>query len=102
MAERDGVDPGALHSRLTSSDSEGRDAMRKRLLGISPGFDASKQYISTSGANQFVAPSSTDLRGPCPGLNALANHNYIPHNGIATIQQFIDGTTQGTFCSPRC
>ncbi|KAF2764567.1 hypothetical protein EJ03DRAFT_346179 [Teratosphaeria nubilosa] len=29
----------------------------------------------------------------CPGLNALANHNYLPHNGFATIQQFIDGTT---------
>ncbi|CZR61858.1 uncharacterized protein PAC_11755 [Phialocephala subalpina] len=39
------------------------------------GFDASKQY-----------------RGPCPGLNAMANHGYIPHNGVATIQQFIDGT----------
>ena len=31
----------------------------------------------------------------CPGLNALANHGYIPHNGVATIQQFIDGTFKG-------
>ena len=22
----------------------------------------------------------------------MANHGYIPHNGVATIQQFIDGT----------
>ena len=22
----------------------------------------------------------------------MANHNYIPHNGVGTIQQFIDGT----------
>lgn len=27
-----------------------------------------------------------------PGLNAMANHGYLPHNGVATIQQFIDGT----------
>jgi hypothetical protein len=35
---------------------------------------------------QLIAP------GPCPGLNAMANHNYIPHNGVATITQFIQGT----------
>lgn len=21
------------------------------------------------------------VRGPCPGLNTLANHGYLPHNG---------------------
>ncbi|KAF7354112.1 Cloroperoxidase [Mycena venus] len=25
------------------------------------------------------------MRGPCPGLNSLANHNFIPHNGIVTL-----------------
>lgn len=24
----------------------------------------------------------------------MANHGYIPHNGVATIQQYIDGTTK--------
>ncbi|KAF8865690.1 Cloroperoxidase [Acephala macrosclerotiorum] len=57
------------------------------------GFDASKQYVSNQGEYAFVAPDlSTDQRGPCPGLNAMANHGYIPRNGVATIQQFIDGT----------
>ncbi|KAF2802917.1 Cloroperoxidase [Mytilinidion resinicola] len=27
------------------------------------------------------SPLPGDLRGPCPGLNALANHALIPHNG---------------------
>ncbi|KAF2849046.1 hypothetical protein T440DRAFT_400254 [Plenodomus tracheiphilus IPT5] len=40
----------------------------------------------------FKAPGSTDQRGPCPGLNTLANHGYIPHNGIATIGQIQAGT----------
>ncbi|KAF2086698.1 hypothetical protein K490DRAFT_44011 [Saccharata proteae CBS 121410] len=41
---------------------------------------------------QFVAPGDGDARGMCPGLNAMANHGYLPHNGVATIQQFIDAT----------
>lgn len=27
-----------------------------------------------------------------PGLNALANHNYLPHNGYASIAQFVNAT----------
>lgn len=26
-------------------------------------------------AHQYVAPGANDIRGPCPGLNAAANHN---------------------------
>lgn len=26
-------------------------------------------------AHQYVAPGKNDIRGPCPGLNAAANHN---------------------------
>ncbi|KAJ7655656.1 Cloroperoxidase [Mycena polygramma] len=29
----------------------------------------------------FIPPKPTDLRGPCPALNALANHGYLPRNG---------------------
>ncbi|CZT41973.1 related to oxidase [Rhynchosporium secalis] len=62
-----------------------------------PGFDAAQQYVSTHGQYEFKPPTNPntytgDQRGPCPGLNAMANHNYIPHNGVANIQQFIDGT----------
>lgn len=59
------------------------------------GFDASKQYVSNKGTHAYVAPGPNDLRGPCPGLNAMANHGYIPHNGVATITQFIQGTYDG-------
>jgi len=31
----------------------------------------------------FVPPTDTDSRTPCPGLNALANHGFIPHDGKA-------------------
>lgn len=58
------------------------------------GFNAAQQKIDVSGAHAWTAPGSGDQRGPCPGLNALANHNYLPHNGVATIQQFIDATNK--------
>lgn len=50
---------------------------KKRINGILPGFDAAAQKIDVSGAHAFLPPGHSDLRGPCPGLNALANHNYI-------------------------
>jgi len=59
---------------------------------VPPPFDAASQYITNQGQYKFVAPGFGDARGECPGLNAMANHNYLPHNGVATIQQFIDAT----------
>ena len=50
--------------------------------------------VDVSGAHRFLAPSGSDLRGPCPGLNAAANHGYIPHNGYATVRQAADGVYQ--------
>ncbi|QPG97988.1 hypothetical protein C2857_007126 [Epichloe festucae Fl1] len=29
----------------------------------------------------YQAPGPNDSRSPCPGLNTLANHGFIPHNG---------------------
>lgn len=29
----------------------------------------------------FKAPSATDYRSPCPGLNTLANHGILPRDG---------------------
>lgn len=62
---------------------------------LPPQFDPKTQYVETTGAHAWVAPTSSDARGECPGLNALANHGYLPHNGQATIQQFIDATYDG-------
>ncbi|KAJ4369421.1 hypothetical protein N0V86_009253 [Didymella sp. IMI 355093] len=57
-------------------------------------FDAEKQFIDVrpGSGHEYVPPGSGDLRGPCPGLNAFANHNFLPHDGYATITQYIDAT----------
>src|SRR4051794_35940400 len=44
----------------------------------------------------YVAPSKGDVRSPCPGLNSLANHGFLPHNGKGlTIPILIDGLKRG-------
>ncbi|KAF9885065.1 hypothetical protein FE257_000796 [Aspergillus nanangensis] len=42
------------------------------------------QYLETRQAwtpQEWIAPGDGDSRGPCPGLNTLANHGYLPRNG---------------------
>lgn len=43
----------------------------------------------------FQAPSSTDARGPCPGLNLLANYGYLPRDGNVTFGQVLNATAEG-------
>jgi hypothetical protein len=46
---------------------------------------------SVTGEHAFQPPnfSNGDQRGPCPGLNVLANHGYIPRNGVVTVRSSI-------------
>ncbi|KAJ7252911.1 Cloroperoxidase [Mycena rebaudengoi] len=45
--------------------------------------------------HKWVAPTSTDSRSPCPGLNTLANHGYLPHNGRnITIPMIMDAVLE--------
>ncbi len=58
-------------------------------------FDPTSQQVSTAGVYSWIAPGAGDQRGPCPGLNALANHGYLPHNGIADIPTIISAVNTG-------
>ncbi|RPA86082.1 Cloroperoxidase [Ascobolus immersus RN42] len=50
-------------------------------------FDHELQHIDTSSQHQFKPPRSTDHRGPCPALNALANHGYISRTGRTNMEE---------------
>lgn len=52
-------------------------------------FDSEEQYVNVElvSANQYVAPGPGVIRGPCPRLNAAANHDFLPHNGVPNIGQ---------------
>jgi hypothetical protein len=41
-------------------------------------------------AHYFTPPGKNDIRGPCPGLNAAANHNFLSHDGITTFNELVD------------
>jgi hypothetical protein len=80
---------------LEERDSKAGSSWGGFLPLTTPKFDAKAQYVDTTGEHAWKAPGETDQRGPCPGLNALANHGYLPHNGIGTLDQFIDATMKG-------
>jgi len=90
------LEAAQVAARDVKISEQERSAHERRLNGILPGFNAAEQLIDVSGEHAFTPPDfdAGDLRGPCPGLNALANHNYLPHNGFATIDQFVSATNQ--------
>lgn len=57
-----------------------------------PGLGVGGYKVPADGdtAHQFQAPGPNDIRGPCPGLNAAANHNFLAHDGITTFQELVD------------
>ncbi|CAK1362436.1 unnamed protein product [Cercospora beticola] len=89
------------------------DAIVKRQLGAgrkntggghpNPTFNAQQQYVDVTdgGPNPFRSPGARDLRGQCPGLNAAANHGFLPRNGLANIQQTVDGLGKAYGMSPE-
>ncbi|KAF2086379.1 Cloroperoxidase [Saccharata proteae CBS 121410] len=70
-----------------------QEKREKEKRGDSPDFNAAAQYTSTTGEHAFVPPDfdAGDQRGPCPGLNALANHGYIDHSGVDTFNNILTG-----------
>ncbi|TKY88631.1 hypothetical protein EX895_002620 [Sporisorium graminicola] len=58
---------------------------------LPPGEDA---------AHPWKAPRKTDKRGPCPGLNTIANHGYLPRNGIVSPVELLVGTFEGLNLGP--
>lgn len=45
--------------------------------------------IDVSGKHAFQPPTDNDQRGPCPGLNAMANHGYIRRNGVTSLVEAV-------------
>lgn len=56
----------------------------KRVL-----FDPLTTPIEVTGDHKFIAPDFKNgaQRGPCPGLNALANHGYISRKGVTSLTE---------------
>ncbi|KZP07573.1 heme-thiolate peroxidase [Athelia psychrophila] len=59
-----------------------------------PQSDTSAKLVADA-AHPFKPASSTDIRGPCPGLNTLASHGYLNRNGIVTPQEIVNAVQEG-------
>lgn len=42
-------------------------------------------------AHAFQKPTSKDIRGPCPGLNAAANHNFLARDVCSIVDILLCG-----------
>lgn len=97
-AKRALEDPEYLEQHLKGRDAAHPEQQReKRQSG--PGnipfttFNEN-QLIDVTGEYAWVAPGPDDIRGPCPGLNALANHGYFPHNGVVPLANGASATEE--------
>ncbi|KAJ7575170.1 Chloroperoxidase [Mycena floridula] len=84
-----------LDARDPTPTTEIQDGQIGTLIVIPP------QATETSGIKQipdadhpFIAPGPNDQRGPA--MNTLANHGYIPRNGIATFEEIVLGMMEIT------
>ena len=89
-AERALEDPEFLSQHLKERNApEAAIQHEKRQTS----FDEN-QLIDVTGEHAWVAPGPNDIRGPCPGLNALANHGYFPHSGVVPLTVGLTATEQ--------
>ncbi|KAG5793944.1 hypothetical protein H9Q69_007008 [Fusarium xylarioides] len=77
-----GVDPEPIRKFASQAPTN----LGKRAIDFDP-----KEQLTVHGKHEFNPPDfeAGDVRGLCPGLNTLANHGYLPHNGVATFTQYV-------------
>lgn len=51
--------------------------------------------IITEHSSKQIAPGADDIRGPCPGLNTLANHGYISRSGVDSVLAIKTASNEG-------
>ncbi|KAF9480745.1 Cloroperoxidase [Pholiota conissans] len=87
---------GSLAGLSAAEIREIMPTLHRRAVEPPPGpmKDTSAKLVFDP-AHPFIAPKSTDIRGPCPGLNTLASHGYLPRNGIATPAQIVNAVQEG-------
>lgn len=63
--------------------------LEKRFL-----FDPMTTPVDVNGDHVFQPPAEGEQRGPCPGLNALANHGYVSRDGIVSLPEIVSAINE--------
>ncbi|CAD6892422.1 unnamed protein product [Tilletia controversa] len=71
-----------------------RQAVVGAFPAPSPQTDTSSKLVNDA-SHPYKAPRATDQRGPCPGLNTLANHGYLNRTGIVSPQDIVKAVQAG-------
>jgi hypothetical protein len=81
--------------QLSRSSNIASRTNQKRTIS----FDPVSQLVDVTGQHAFTPPNfdAGDQIGPWPGLNALANHDYLPHNGVAAWTGIMNQTVAGIY-----
>ncbi|KAJ2925958.1 heme-thiolate peroxidase, partial [Candolleomyces eurysporus] len=70
-----------------------------RLVQNPPTPPGPPRYTGTKLVNDRQHPykpvKAGDIRGPCPALNTLANHGYLPRNGVASPSEIVTAVQEG-------
>ncbi|KAG9313426.1 heme-thiolate peroxidase [Chiua virens] len=62
---------------------------------LPPPINDTSSKLVYDAAHPYLPDQPGDIRGPCPGLNTLASHGYLPRNGVATPAQIITAVQEG-------
>ncbi|KZS94784.1 Cloroperoxidase [Sistotremastrum niveocremeum HHB9708] len=92
---RAAANPVGPTSTSKGGSGSSTDGQKFVLITVPPFPTDTSLKVIPDASHPFVAPGPGDKRGPCPGLNTLANHGYLPHNGIASFEQLIEGVEEG-------
>jgi hypothetical protein len=70
------------------------NATARRSLFFPSTFDEADQRFPISPSHQFIQAGPNDHRGPCPGLNSLANHGFISRSGVDTFLNIVKASNE--------
>ncbi|KAL5121771.1 hypothetical protein ACEQ8H_000458 [Pleosporales sp. CAS-2024a] len=70
------------------------DISRRQSQGPNVKRDFTTTPVENTGAHAYIAPGPNDLRGPCPGLNTMANHGYINRSGWSSAVELATASNQ--------
>ncbi|TDZ48298.1 putative sterigmatocystin biosynthesis peroxidase stcC [Colletotrichum trifolii] len=73
----------------------------KSTFVLAAALSADAFAIVRRDANDWAAPTAADRRSPCPMVNTLANHGYLPRSGLSvSLADLIAGFTAAVNLDP--
>ncbi|CAG8581726.1 9588_t:CDS:2, partial [Dentiscutata heterogama] len=75
--ENSKVDKASLQEKRTRKQNEA-NSKKAQILELSTFIELLSTFIMSY---EWQAPKEGDVRSPCPALNAMANHGYLPRDG---------------------